>query len=421
MRLLCTGDVHLGRNPTRIPPDRVPDQRPFSTRAIWERIVALAIEERVDALLISGDLVDHDNRFFEAIGPIESGVQRLAAAGIPVFAVAGNHDYDVLPALADRLENKLRLLGRHQRWERHTWRDADGRALLHIDGWSFGNEHVELDPIAAYALPAVSDAPVVGLLHTDLDQRGSRYAPTSTSSLYNQPVAAWLIGHIHAPALKSRAGAPPVLYPGSPAPLDPGEPGAHGVWFLDLEPNRPAEFSFRPLSPLRYEPIEVDLTGAANERDASTRVYDQIEGRLHTLERSGEAPANGYLLCRIHLTGRTALPRGFQAEIKQSLDQTMGRWSIESLIDRTRPVVSLDDLSLESSPAGALARLILQIGDDESSSATIARAETVIEAECAAGHFRPLDETAPPDARAMLEDVAWDLLERVLETRATTV
>jgi hypothetical protein len=49
---------------------------------MWQAIVERAIQEQVDLITLSGDIVDHDNRFFEATGPLEAGLTKLAAAGI---------------------------------------------------------------------------------------------------------------------------------------------------------------------------------------------------------------------------------------------------------------------------------------------------------------------------------------------------
>ena len=71
-RLLCTGDVHLGRSPTRVP-DTLP-ARQFSAVAAWRNFVDKAIELQVDAAILTGDIVDENNRFYEAFSPLETGV-----------------------------------------------------------------------------------------------------------------------------------------------------------------------------------------------------------------------------------------------------------------------------------------------------------------------------------------------------------
>jgi hypothetical protein len=99
-RLLCTGDLHVGRFPSYVPPD----DRSLSVEAKWSRTVDRVIQEAVDAVVLTGDVADEDNKLFEAFGPLKDGVECLAAAGVRTFAVAGNHDYDALHRLADLLD-----------------------------------------------------------------------------------------------------------------------------------------------------------------------------------------------------------------------------------------------------------------------------------------------------------------------------
>ncbi len=416
MRLLCTGDIHLGRNPTRIPADRAPDQRLFTTRAIWERIVNLAIDERVDALLISGDLVDHDNRFFEALGPVEDGVKRLVDADIPIFAVAGNHDYDVLPALADRYGEKFRLVGRNQRWERVALTDETGRPRLFIDGWSFAAPYVRNPPLADYRPEPADGVPVIGLLHTDLDQTVSAYAPSRLDDLRAAPVSAWLIGHVHAPAHHQATGARSVLYPGSPQPLDPGEPGAHGVWFLDIEGSGRAEFSFRPLASVRYQRLRVDITGALDVSEAGQRVFDRVNSDANDLLRAAFGASPELILYRVELTGRTPLGASRTTEFETFRQQSTDLWAIETILDSTRPAIDLDRFAGESSPAGAAARL-LQALERAEAPPTLAKAHAVIETVVTGPHYRSLEEEAPP-TREIVADVTWELLEALVASRS---
>src|SRR5688572_26723087 len=187
LRIVCTGDLHIGRRPSRLP-DSV-DARDCSCAAVWGDIVAFAIQRQVDVVLVSGDLVDRENRFYEAFGPLEHGLRELETAGIDAVAVAGNHDFDVLPRLADQFSSgRIRLLGRDGRWERLAIQ-REGRDVLHIDGWSFPSEAVLTSPLRDFAnwrssFEAVgtdSDGvvPVIGMLHCDLDAPSSRYAPVS--------------------------------------------------------------------------------------------------------------------------------------------------------------------------------------------------------------------------------------------------
>jgi DNA repair protein SbcD/Mre11 len=266
LKLLCAADLHLGRRPSRLP-DPWGEGRITSAQA-WQGLVDTAVELEVDVVLLAGDVVDQDNRYFEAYGPLGSGARRLADAGIAVVAVAGNHDHGTLPAVVSEVgAGHLAVLGVGGRWERWTLRDGEGRARLHIDGWSFPASHYAGDPVVEHDLaPPADDAPVVGLLHCDVDASGPRYAPVASSSLWTVPVAAWILGHVHAPRLREEPGRPPLLYPGSLLALDPGEPGPRGAWLVELAADRPPAFRAIPLSRVRYDTVGVDVSDVA-ERD----------------------------------------------------------------------------------------------------------------------------------------------------------
>ena len=98
----------------------------------------------------------------------------------PVIAVAGNHDYDVLPRIVDAVgTDHFHLLGRDGRWEQTDF-IRDGQPLLRIHGWSFPANHVLTSPLANWVAAADDDLPVVGLLHADLDvpdQAQDRWCP----------------------------------------------------------------------------------------------------------------------------------------------------------------------------------------------------------------------------------------------------
>ena len=92
-RILFVGDMHLGRSPSGLS-DRVLEAAGLTRQDLgpaeaWRRIVQAALDLDVDAVALAGDLVEGDNARFEAFGHLESGVARLAAAGITVAAVAG--------------------------------------------------------------------------------------------------------------------------------------------------------------------------------------------------------------------------------------------------------------------------------------------------------------------------------------------
>ena len=85
IRVILTGDLHVGRRPSRVS-DHI-DCRRCSCAAAWAAVVDYALQQKADVVAISGDLVDRENRFYEAFGPLERGLRRLSEAGIDTVAV----------------------------------------------------------------------------------------------------------------------------------------------------------------------------------------------------------------------------------------------------------------------------------------------------------------------------------------------
>lgn len=330
MKLLLSGDLHLGRTSTRIPPAWAEDCR---TLAAWERLVDAALAHPVRAVLLSGDLLDQANQFWETIGPFERGVRRLSEAGIDTLAVCGNHDARVLPSIADSLrDTRFHLLGRDGTWERFTLHEH-GAPRLHIDGWSFPAETVFRDPTADYPPSASDGVPVLGLVHGDPGVADSRYAPLDPARLRSLPLAGWLLGHIHKPSLQP--GAPWILMPGSPHPLDPGEPDAHHAWIAELRDGTllPPE----PLCPARLRYTSIDLPLDADAPPTLDQLHQRLRDAVEALRFDGRH------LLRVTLSGTTPDPdrlRTLAAEMEHA--GSPDAWAIEHVRITARPPLDLD-------------------------------------------------------------------------------
>ena len=96
MRLLHTSDWHLGRQFHGA--SLLQEQA-----AAMDRIVALASEAEVDAVLIAGDLYDRAIPPAEAVQLFNDTLARLSRAGAAVVAIAGNHDSHVRVSIYDPL------------------------------------------------------------------------------------------------------------------------------------------------------------------------------------------------------------------------------------------------------------------------------------------------------------------------------
>ena len=164
MRLLHTSDWHLGRSLHRC------DLRDAQA-AHLDHLVEVVRSERVDAVLVAGDVFDRAVPPVEAVALYDDALFRLRAAGARVVVTSGNHDS------ASRLGVGARLVdaaGVHVRT-----RPQDCRAPVLL-----ADEHGD---VAVYGLPYLEPEAVRTLLPPD--PRGSPELPRGHAGVLGRAMA----------------------------------------------------------------------------------------------------------------------------------------------------------------------------------------------------------------------------------------
>lgn len=85
MRFLHTADLHLGRKLGDL--SLLEDQK-----HLLQQILEIAIDKKVDGVLIAGDIYNKSSPSSDAMMVFDSFISKLAQAGIKVFMISGNHD-----------------------------------------------------------------------------------------------------------------------------------------------------------------------------------------------------------------------------------------------------------------------------------------------------------------------------------------
>lgn len=85
MRFFHLSDLHIGKRVNGF--SMLEDQR-----HILQQIADLAILHHLDGILVAGDLYDKTVPPAEAVGVLDTFFTTVVQAGIPVFAISGNHD-----------------------------------------------------------------------------------------------------------------------------------------------------------------------------------------------------------------------------------------------------------------------------------------------------------------------------------------
>jgi exonuclease SbcD len=358
IRILATADIHIGKRSTYVG-DGISEAATIHT---WKAIVKTAVESEVDFVVLVGDTVDRDNRFFEAFGPLHEGFRTLSEKGITVLLTAGNHDFDVIPQLIrSGNHSNVWMLGADEKWEK--WETVIRGIHVRFIGWSFRSQYCRKQPMLDYpGFEIEQDAITIGLLHGDLGNLMSTYAPVDSGSLVRDEVDVWVLGHIHKRAVH-RENSPMVFYPGSPHAMSPKEDGGHGAVLLELEGRGSVTRRWLTLSPIRYEKFSLNLAGSKSAEDARLDLMDAIT------QRSRELADEHHDLYRVVYDLILTVPRTqreswekWRSEIVELENDIQGvcTYAVRSLdVTLQTTMEELHEISKEPTDAGELAKAIL--------------------------------------------------------------
>lgn len=263
MKFLHTADLHIGKKLHEC--SLLEDQR-----HILKQIYEIACENRVDAVLIAGDIYDRSVPSTEAVELLDDFLTELIKADIPVIMISGNHDSGKRVAFAERILEKqgLYIAGDYDgELKSVTLEDEEGAVTFvcmpfvkpAAAGCGTQAEAVEkmlsgcpmaLSLNSRYVLLAHyfvvgehGESPELSDSETDVNVGGLDGVPASLFSAFSYVA----LGHIHKP---QHIGEGNVYYAGSPLKYSFGE--ARGEKSVNLVELSGGEVSVRrvPLKPI---------------------------------------------------------------------------------------------------------------------------------------------------------------------------
>ncbi len=356
-----TGDLHLdspfvGLGGTV--PDAITESLRTSTVRAWQTIVRMALDERVDFLLVAGDAFESAQRTLPGQVAFRDGLRQLSDAGIPSFVVTGNHDHEggyipyvEWPALAHRfsaakVESRPVL--------------RDGREIARIYGQGYRQQVVRENLAAKFRKEP--DAPfAIGLLHTQVGTAvDGVYAPCAMADLRNAEMDYWALGHVHKHGILSPA-KPVVVYCGNPQGRDPGETDPRGCYFVTVADNGTITPEFRPVDDVRWQLLDVAVGHMTGDEAIAQAIADAVD--------EARAAAGRSVVARVRLTGagpaHAILVRpGAVGGVLDVARGTLGDGSpfayVESLTDATRPEFNREQRAAADDFLGS----VLRFADD---------------------------------------------------------
>ncbi len=371
-RFLHASDLHLGAAFQGIRADS-PAMAGRLTEATYralERIVDLAVAERVAFVVLAGDLFNKADGNLRAWMKLRDAAARLDAEGIATFTIRGNHDYLgggdpplQWPALCRHFGSREKEL--------HRLEAAGGAVQL------FGRSHDQRAVTANLALSYPTPDPglfAVALLHTNCGSNPDHasYAPCCVADLQDKGYGYWALGHIHKQGTL-QAGKPLIAYAGCPQGLNPKETGPRGCLLVTVDDDQVATAEFRETDDVRWHMESVDIGGMSDIDDALAALDDIM------LQLRPDDPHRAAAV-RLRLQGRGPLhaqlrkpgaARDLLTRARDSAERAGGQVWPESLTSATQPEVDAERMAGSDSFVGDFLRHAAQLRQDPSALADL--------------------------------------------------
>ena len=376
MRLLHFADLHLGiENYGRIDPATGLHTRFADFVRSFRFVVDLALEERVDAALLAGDVYKTPSPNPTWQREFATQLHRLHEASIPIVLVVGNHDapasfgratsVDVFSALElgntyvvrtpqlltiETASGPLQVVGlpwptRHFLRADERYRQCDeeslNAAIEQMCSESIREFAARIDTSSAAVL--VAHVAATGALYSGSERTaviGSD--PTlSTSSLANPVFDYVALGHIHRHQDLNPKNSPPVVYAGSVDRIDFGEENDEkGCCLVTIDCGTRAKsttYRFVPTPARRFVTVNVETEGDGSDPTeavlaalSDTRVTDAVVRIIYGLSEDADNERRvdcqrilGAMTSAYHVAGIFPKPRASQRQRRAGVSQDM--------------------------------------------------------------------------------------------------
>lgn len=268
MRFAHIADCHLGAWASH------PELREMPLQA-FDVAVGRALEANIDFVLIAGDFFDSSMPSVDILRFATEQLMRLKNADIPVYAIAGSHDYSPTgKTMLSVLEAAKLLQNTHMKWVE----DKSGARIFGVEGLRGGLDRENFDNIELNSSPSSKAHYDILMFHSAVDEI-SGMKGVSCSAL-PKGFDYYATGHVHSPAQRA-LGEGLMVFPG---PLFPTE-------FSELEELKCGRFCIvdvrdgkTRVSEERIEFAPVRVIDVRCEGKTPQEIEDEFAGKISKLK-----------------------------------------------------------------------------------------------------------------------------------------
>ncbi|MCC6489350.1 MAG: DNA repair exonuclease [Candidatus Hydrogenedentes bacterium] len=354
IRIIHTSDIHLDAcfAASRYP-SALANRRRQSLREVFQGILQRAKDWPADAVLIAGDLYEHERLTPDTLDFLKTALQ--AAAPVPVFITPGQHDpaTPASPYVMHTWPAHVRVFS-EPRWRSHTL-EAPG---LTIHGFGFNAPELALNPFGALRIPrdklthvAVGYGSEIGTLAPG----ETPLAPFSLGDAIPESLAYLALGRSHTMKVFRDKQSPRAAYPGSPEGHGADESGTR--YYLEVEIDE-GHVSIRPVP--SNKSLYMTHTIDCSEVTSAKQVIEAV--------RAQAPPGDLARIARITLTGETH-PE-WTRQLATIRDALAADFEYLDLVDETRVA---EDYGLLARDRTSLGSFVKRIGAEIADCADVQR------------------------------------------------
>jgi exonuclease SbcD len=333
-----------------------------ATRDAFENLVDLAIDERVEFVILSGDLADGDWKNTQTMLWLNGQFRRLEEDGIQVYTIRGNHDAQ------NNLSKSITLAGNVHEFPKkpYTFKDPKDRYAIH--GQSYPSREVKDNLVKDYP-EAIDGMFNIGMLHTNLigSSEHANYAPTTMDELKAKGYDYWALGHVHNKAIVHEY--PHIIYPGNTQGRNIRETGERGCFQVTVDEDYESNIKFVPLQVVKWERIQVE----SDLYDGVVEILNKVRSDLEEITSNMD---DNLTVVRVIIHGpnreygRLESPNGleeFRNSIRDIANSSSSPIWIEKIKVELEAPIDMEALKKSDTLLGDLLRLTEEIGNNPES------------------------------------------------------
>ena len=342
MRFIHCADLHLDSKMTSNLSREQAKERKMEILRTYSRMIDYAKENKIDGIIIAGDLFDTRNISATARNMVKDSI--MSNPQIEFYYLKGNHDSDNFFSKLDDIPENLHLF--NEEWKTY---DCGSISLSGIEIDST-NESTLYN-----SLVLDNDKYNIVIMHGQIGQ-------INLNAMKNKGIDYLALGHVHEYQNGPIDNRGIYCYSGCLEGRGFDECGAKGFVVLDIDEQKlTAGFSFIPFAYRNLYTIYVDVTGAMTTQDAAAKIEDEL----------AKNPYSSRSLVKIILVGEVDVDCEINTDFLKDMFEEY--FYYENFYDETKLLINYSDYEKDVSLKGEFIRMVLQSDMSEEKKSEVIR------------------------------------------------